>query len=131
MISNNTIEWYLEKAINDLIGSLQRRIMINAKTQTPLRQITIKESASILEHLTTLRFMDQHNKEIDQIIVECNETIQKLLLLRDVINHIDTRVLTHLLSNYSLYSYKDLLDILDSMNSVIEPEIQKNYTLVA
>lgn len=127
--SDLALKGYLEKAIDDLIVSLNRRILINVNTTFSLNKTSrtyFKES-----HLTVVESPNRDDKDVQQIISECYETINKLILLRFGINSVEINLLMHLFANYSRYSFNEILAVFNSSQDNNFSYVEKTQASVA
>jgi hypothetical protein len=130
MTSKDHLRWYLDKAISSRVASLEKRIHINAGMRISLNRKDLHLSPSSSEFCSLKESLVQHYRNIDQIIIECNESIVKMQLLRSMLYTIDVQKLLHLFINTSNYSYKDLQDFLQNHRSSQQNEL-KDHLMVA
>ena len=109
MTSKDPLILYIQKSIDDLISSLKRRIHINDGMRSSLNRstpFTPNSNRLVLNHAREAQL--RHYRNIDQIIFECNTTIQKMYLLQAAIHQVENKLLMHLLAHHYVYSCKEM-----------------------
>ncbi len=131
MTSTKTLQRYLEKSIDDLIQTLERRIKVNTSTKMP----SFSDNKSLLyanqERISDLKSICFHYEYLEEITMECNDVIHKLLLIRAMINTRDINLLIHCFTHYSDYSCDEIFHILKTKENPSSNAIKKDFLMVA
>ena len=86
--------------IDDKLETLQLRLMLNQETITQKENL----SSTLQEAITFYQSITQQNQQAHGVIKECNDTIQKLLLLKKHSSNLSIDNMINLYNNYEKIS---------------------------